>query len=895
MQKHPWMKVALTALGLLLLWGGLLGAAGAAETVAFADPALEAAVREQFGLSDGPIAPADLLAETRLEAVDLGIESLAGLEYCTGLVEIDFSYNRISDLSPLSGLPVLREAVLTGNQISDLTPLAGMTIKKLHLRENQVTDIGVLSTLTNLTNLNLRENDVADISPLAGLTGMKKLNLHSNSRVASIQPIAGMTRLEELVLRDVYVGKNIELIRPMLGLYHLNLRNCGIEDISAVLELMRVGALQDRPGEIAEVNLMQNEVLFKTRRDQLEQLKPYWEHVTARAPTSLLQLSTGALEAPSFSVPGGFYQEALEVSLACVEGASIHYTLDGTEPTAMSALYAQPIPLELADADAGAPQATVLRAIAVGPGGASSGISTQTYLLHPEGQALYSFPVLALTVSPKYLYDEEYGIYTEAYQEESGDKWERPAHLEFYETDGSQALSQNLGVRIHGGLSRSYTQKSLRLRASFMYDEKNRMEHAIFPGQKNRDDSEAIDSFSSLLLRNSGNDLYGLFFKDAYAQSLVSHLKTFETQAFRPAIVFLNGEYWGIYNMREYQDAEYLASHFGMPAQEAAVLDYDASVREGGPSDRQDYLALCASLLQEDVNTDEAYRRIQEQIDVRSLAEYYAANVFFGNVDWPFQNIRFWRRNPAGGTPTPWRMLLFDVDDGFQNDFGVGPDWDYWRTRYENEFYQLTGGENDNLAFALDAAGQRGDAVWGGFLFQHLIKNEQFRNLFFNSMDDFMNSCFQTDRMMAQLDAFIALYEVEMPRHIDRWAHVESMEQWRATIELLQAFLEQRSGAIRTQFEAYFGLVGSVRVYTFADPEQGYVVVNHLEIREETPGIEDAEEWMGFYFRNVPIQVTAVPAPGYVFDGWLEYEEMDASLTVLPEEDLYFTPIFLEE
>jgi hypothetical protein len=107
-----------------------------------------------------------------------------------------------------------------------------------------------------------------------------------------------------------------------------------------------------------------------------------------------------------------------------------------------------------------------------------------------------------------------------------------------------------LGARIHGGYSRVFPQKSFRLYADHDYDENKKFKYDLFPNQAYDINGEHIDSFSRLILRGGGNDFFGVMFRDEVIQSLVSHLNI-PTQAYRPSVVFLNGEYWGIYNIRE--------------------------------------------------------------------------------------------------------------------------------------------------------------------------------------------------------------------------------------------------------------------------------------------------------------------------------------------------------
>ncbi|MCA9947681.1 MAG: CotH kinase family protein, partial [Anaerolineales bacterium] len=188
---------------------------------------------------------------------------------------------------------------------------------------------------------------------------------------------------------------------------------------------------------------------------------------------------------------------------------------------------------------------TVVRAMVDKSGALASSAATQTYFVDPAANGRYSLPVISIATDADNLFDPEIGIYVPGNYTnyaQSGIEWERPIHIEFYEADGTLGFAQNAGVRIHGSKSTIYHFKSLRIYARSEYGQ-DRIEYDLFPGWKN-------DEFERLILRNSGQDIYATMFRDAMAQSLVSHL-SFDTQPYRPAIVFLNGEYWGVHNVRE--------------------------------------------------------------------------------------------------------------------------------------------------------------------------------------------------------------------------------------------------------------------------------------------------------------------------------------------------------
>ncbi len=146
------------------------------------------------------------------------------------------------------------------------------------------------------------------------------------------------------------------------------------------------------------------------------------------------------------------------------------------------------------------------------------------------------------------------------------------AHIEFFETNGSKEIDQNVGIRISGGWSTKNICKSLVIYAREKYDEKDSINYDIFNGEtKNKDNNEVLDKFKSLKLRNSWQDFNHTMFKDAFLQSLIDDIGV-DTQGYRPVIVFINGEYWGIHNVRECLDEYYLENNYDIDSEDVTIV-----------------------------------------------------------------------------------------------------------------------------------------------------------------------------------------------------------------------------------------------------------------------------------------------------------------------------------
>jgi len=615
------------------------------------------------------------------------------------------------------------------------------------------------------------------------------------------------------------------------------------------------------------------------------------------------------LESPEFSNPGGFYKEGFLLELNVDDPkAKIFYTLDCSEPTRSSNLYTGPIKIDsrkgepnilsniqtspfLKKPDGEVFKATVIRAQAFKDDGSTSKIITNTYFIDEKNEGhenRYSLPLISITTDAGNLFDHNYGIFVPGahfYLDNADDKhsgnyfqrgieWERPIHIEFFEADGTLGFSQNAGIRVNGGSSRYLSNKSMRIYARDLYDKKDTFDYPIFPGLLKPNSSETLTLFKSFILRNSGNDYRRAYFRDGMLQTLVSHLG-FDTQAYRPAIVFINGEYWGIYNIRERYDEWFIENNYDVDRSKVVILSkYYAAVKVGEPEDKIQYLDI-VRVIQEKVdsgtiNDPEVYEYINTLIDVDNFINYFASQIFFLNNDWPLNNISFWRLrtevyepNAIYGHDGKWRWMMFDVDSSFS----------------------LKGQsvKHDSMR----------DAAKRHKLFSLLLENNEFKYQFINTFSDLINSTFRTEWITKKIKETQSVLEPEMPEHFKRWSYEHtSIERWNENVQGMIEFAQDRPSSQIQHINKFFSLNGTTEINLITDFQKGYIKINSLEIKEGTPGIENAGNWKGIYFKEVPIHITAVPYTGYEFLGWAEIGNNDPSITVTLEEGLTLTAIF---
>jgi len=750
--------------------------------------------------------------------------------------------------------PAIDAAVrqIVGRYHGELGPEHLALVTELTVRDAGIVSLEGIEKLTNLRRLDLRGNRISDIRPLAALTRLEKLNLRDNE-ITDISPLA-----------------NLKLLRD------LNLRNNRVRDIRPLADLP---LLRDR------LYLAGNPIA------DYSPILSYIEEVKERDVDLTL---------PIFSHEGGFYREPFELALtSLLPDAEIYYTLDGSVPTRSSIRYTGPIriynrenePNGIANIPTSAEgwvppgnvyKGTVVRAVAYDAAGRASGVVTKTFFVHPRGHGRYSLPVVSLSTDADHLFDPETGIYVPGvlYEEVSpnfwenpgnynqrGPEWERPAHIEFYEPDGTLGFSEDVGIRIYGAASRANPIKSLRVQFRKEYG-KGRLEYPLFPGL-------AYDRFDSFVLRSAGNDHDGAYLRDAFMQSLLDETRL-DTLAYRPAILFINGEYWGIHNIRERGDEDYFDEKYGIGKAELDLLENNAEIVSGS---NEHYNALIEMLRTSDVKDPAVYKRVNEAIDVDNFIDYQIAQIYFDNGDWPGNNIRFWRENKPFDPASPygrdgrWRWLVYDTD------FGFG-------------MY----GEHNYLSNSLERAttpygAEWPNPEWSTFLLRTLLENDDFRLRFINRFADLMNTSFRPERAVQRLMEMKRVIGPEMPEHIARWGRPYGMGWWNMHIERIETFARLRPAAMKTIINDFFKLGGVHELTVGAVPAgQGVVKVNSLVV-------ETAEgAWTGSYFGGVPVTLTAIPMHGYRFAGWKgDIASNEPAITVDLAKNVMVTPVFERE
>lgn len=596
--------------------------------------------------------------------------------------------------------------------------------------------------------------------------------------------------------------------------------------------------------------------------------------------------SKSLLQVPSVSHDGGFYQLAFDLTFDVPESQTVYYTRDGSNPTSESLVYDKPISLTntIPNNDTRYPRATTIRAVSIDENDRQSDVVTNTYIIGENVHDYFSFPVVSISTDSDNLNNSEYGLFAGENYVHRGREWERPVFVELFEPNGVRSLNQNLGLRMHGGFSRGMPQKSLRLYARGSYDKKSSMNYPFFEDLTAKDSGLPIDEFQRIILRNSGNDSDSTMFRDIFMQELVDDLGTQATQASRPSIVFINGTYWGILNIRERQDEYYLASHFGVEPDKVTILNGPgAHFDKGNDEGTSHYHDMIDYILEHDLSDPLHYQKVEESIDIDNFIDYYSAQIYYANTDWPHNNIRFWRYNGENDSESEfkdgrWRWLLFDTDFGF--------------TRY----HANSDHKHDTIAWVLDEDLEAElPQHAGNFLFRQLMKNETFEHAFLRRFQNHVNTTFRRSRVRSTIDKYRQIYEGEMPMQLNRWdLYNRQIDFWHQEVNRLLEFALSRPYYINRHLNSHFDLEDRFDLKLYPPREQhGQVFIDELPVTYDENSSGEKQFWLGEYFEKLPVEISVKADNGYTFVGW-EKEDgtIDPDKTLTVNQSVSLTPIF---
>ena len=528
---------------------------------------------------------------------------------------------------------------------------------------------------------------------------------------------------------------------------------------------------------------------------------------------------------------GGFYQSKVAIELLS-PGAQLYYTLDGSVPGHQSKRYeGQPIRLR---------ETTVLRVVARYEDGRESRPVSHTYFVD---EPTTDFATVSIGIAPDVLFHPFKGLFMLGASADD-DNWKKPdanfwskrevpCNVEIFEPDGRCVYRNLSGFRLFGGMSRLFPQKSMAIVADDRYGQ-NRIEHKIFGKEGEKD-------FKFLVLRNSGSDFGKSHFRDGLMTSLVEDWDL-ETQAYRPAHVYINGRYWGIYNIREKINRFFIADHHDeLDNDSLDIMEHRQTLKKGSS---RHYRALLRFLEDNSLADPANLAYVESQMEVDNFLNYQIAQIYFDNQD-AGGNIRYWRPQTDMGR---WRWILYDTDWGF----GL----------HERDAY-----ENNSLAFHTAPDGPSWpNPPWSTFILRKLLENESCRQKFVNRFADHLNVSFHPDRVVSRIDEFYARLKPEIHRHHKRWKL--SRQYWEDEVDAMRTFALERPQYMRMHLMEAFQ-TGAQRRLVVSTNKGGHILINN-EV------VVSADTLELVYFENYPVDIKVIAHSGYRFSHW---EGMDISDT----------------
>ncbi len=501
----------------------------------------------------------------------------------------------------------------------------------------------------------------------------------------------------------------------------------------------------------------------------------------------------GITQLPAFSVTPGIYDNAVTVAITAGEGETIRYTTDCTTPNASSEVYSGELSIS---------KNSVIRAAAFRDGYLSGDVATATYLFRSDG-VNHALPVVTLVTDPDNLWNSKTGIYATgdqfdpdaasyadtlksatyyqakfATEEQVDTIWEKPAAFSLFDDNGRQVFTQNVGIRIAGSFGRGRAQKGFNVIARKEYG-KGSMEYPFF---ENRPYTE----YKAVVLRAGAQDQNRSKIRDELASGLLEGTDiNILYQAYRPTVLYLNGEYWGVYFMKEKRNRFFVAQH------ENTENNVDMAIGKGFKQrtygDNSDWVSLYEYATSHDLSSADAYNYVAERMDVDSFRDYMIAEIYNGNTD--TYNFQYYRLK--GGK---WKFIFYDFCWGFQSP------------------------GHETLAFRM---GKTPSDVCSAKLFAAMLQNKGWRDSFCRRFGELLNTAFAPERVSALIEELYGYVEPEIKREREKFnkdtfmgvkqpnTNLGTYEGFQSEISKLKDFAQRRPEELKRQLQSNLGLSDS--------------------------------------------------------------------------------------
>lgn len=540
----------------------------------------------------------------------------------------------------------------------------------------------------------------------------------------------------------------------------------------------------------------------------------------------------GYTPTPAFNRTPGAYAPGTEVHITAGADATIHISTNGAEPDQSHTIYNWPVGLH---------HTMVLKAIANRPDHLPSAVRTATYLVNEPTR----LPIVSLSTHPDSLFHPELGLYVGGpnaapeYPHYGANFWSErhvPVRFEYFDEHRIRRVDQLVDLKIHGGrVSRNQPQRPLRLTAR-KHHGAELFEYPFFP------EKPWLQRFKRLVLRNSGADFLTAQIRDQLFHELaLRNGLDIDALGYRPVVVLINGEYWGLMELRERIDEDHLAFNHGVDPDSVLIMEEENFSIQG---DSIHFHELKEFIYAHDMNDPAHYAYVDSLIDIPSLIDYFALEMFAGNVDWTSNNLKYWKPSVNTGK---WRYLMYDLDATMNLYDWIPIDLDafHWVLVHRAGFIHSE-------------------------IYRSLLGNAEFKRTFLNRLADLMNTCLSEEGSASEIARIRQLTDAEIPRHFARWGG--DLATWEQHANgRIPHFTAIRPNTMREDALHTFGLPHTVDLsFEVFPPGAAQLALNSL--RPTTP-------FDGTYFNGNPIDLAVEPVAGYRFSHWSYSAAPDARWT----------------
>ena len=462
-------------------------------------------------------------------------------------------------------------------------------------------------------------------------------------------------------------------------------------------------------------------------------------------PTPLKQNKVGVREisfAPTFSIEAGIYNDVENVTLELYSNGDIYYTLDGSNPTTYSKKYTEPIVLT---------KTSVVKAATIEQGKIKSDIITKSYIINEN----HTIPVVSMSLNNS---DFNKLIYN------SWNNIEVSGNLELFEEEGG--FNTPCGISLFGGSARGFSKKSFGIRFKSKYGAGS-LNYKLFP---NRDTSV----YQSIVIRSGSQDYSNAFIRDIVGTSLVDDYTDVDVQAYKTVVLYVNGSYYGVLNVREKVNADFVANHYNVDPNKVNLLQGTNEMQSGS---KVFYNNIINYVRTHNMSLDSSYEGLEKLVDIQNIIDYWIAEIYVANYD--SINIRYFSHPDID--EGRMKMIFFDLDYA----------WYWFRTNY---FTYITN--------------PSGISTLGGPINTDLVrlslKNSKFRTLFLERLQYNLENTWKTENVLKRIDEIYEKFLPEMERNQKRWGL--SLANWKNEVESLREFAKKRPSYIMQQARSFFGM-----------------------------------------------------------------------------------------